>query len=398
MAGDDDLNEHLFERLSIEGNLARGLEPDPWGILSPPAAPAGGRSARISRTAVALLVIVALAAGAVAGAVAGRLSRPRVDSGQGLRAPDVVAVAQAGTLSDLVAQVAPAVVYISTRVPGLPDLLGPVPQGSVSGFLVDERGYIVTTRSAVDKVSDVGVVLPDGRQYAGKVVRKYPDNDIAIVKIPEEAAALPVVRLGRSADLRPGDQVVAVGNSLGFGGATTVSQGVVTTTHRKILPDLDGLIQTDARLGASLAGGPVLNLSGQVVGIAIVVPGGTDGSFAIGLDSIRPFVDQVVQRHTPMTAGVKVATLTPPLAYGVGVQYTRGVIVADVQRGGPAELAGLRPGDVVTQINGQPVETEERFIRITVTGATEPPLAVTVLHGQQSATVTLRLQEIPALS
>lgn len=384
-----------FFGLPVEGSLARGPEPDPWAVLSGPASPQPG-IARSGPRIIAVLVAVSLAAGAISGFVAARLGREPTRP-PGLPQASPIQVAEAGSLSDLVDQVAPAVVYMSTRVATLPEVLGPVPPpGIVTGIVVDDRGYIVTTRSAVEKAPSLGVFLADGRQFRGQVIRASPDNDVAIVKI-DDAVSLPVVRLARSIDLNVGDPVVAVGNALSFGGGPTVSQGVVMALHRKIPADnLDGLIQTDALLGATMAGGPLLNLAGQVVGLGVTAPSGGGGSYAIGIDSIRPFIDQVVQRKVPMSSGVKVATLTPQLAFGVGIQYTRGVIVTDVSKGGPGDLATLRPGDVITDIDGEPAESEERFMRLTVAGPADGEVVLTVVRGQETVNLTLQLAPIPA--
>jgi serine protease Do len=325
--------------------------------------------------------------------VAGRSSR-RESAATPLSPSQVVNPAPLGGVADLVDQIGPAVVYLSTGSATVNDLVGPnPPPGTVSGLLVDERGYVVTTKSGVANASELAVVLSDGRQFRGKVVRRSPDNDVAVVQI-FDAVGLQVVSLGRSIDLRVGEPVVAIGKSLSFGGSPTVSQGVVMALHRKIGDTLDGLVETDAQIGPANAGGPLVNLAGQVVGIAVPTPAAAAGSYAIGIDSIRPFIDQVVQRRPPLTSGLRVATLTPSLAFASNIQYTRGVIVTGVTKGGPGDQAQLRLGDVITQIGGQPVETEERFIRLTVAGSSDSPTAVAGYRAGSSFTVNVTLEQV----
>jgi serine protease Do len=147
-------------------------------------------------------------------------------------------------------------------------------------------------------------------------------------------------------------------------------------------------------------GGPVLNLAGQVVGLA-VQPKNEPGNYAIGIDSIRPFVDQVVQRQTPYTSGLTVGTLTPQLAAGLRIKYTPGVVVVGVTRGGPGEQAAMQERDVIIEIDGKPVESEERFLRLTVAATAsdkEPtvPVSLRVLRGTDYQTVNLTLVAVPA--
>jgi S1-C subfamily serine protease len=375
---------------SVEGSLARGPERDPWSVLAPRRTPDEAPPTRIGRGLVAALLALALVSGAVAGALAGRAVRSEPQA-PGLPQSAVVPPQQLGGLADLVERATPSVVYLSTRLSSVAEEVGPHPNGTVTGFIVDGRGYIVTARSGVDKVSELQVALYDGRRFRGRVVRKSPDNDVAIVKI-DDAVGLEAVRLARSADLRVGEPLAVLGSSLSFGGEVNVSQGVVRALHRKVVIDnLDGLIQTDAEIGAANAGGPVLDLGGRVVGLAITSRSAPETALIIGIDAIRPFIDQVVQRRTPTSSGTKVAALTPELAFGVGITYTRGVIVVDLRQGGPGEQAGLRPNDVVTAINGEAVDSEERFIRLTVSGPVEGPLSLTVLRGHEELKVPLSL-------
>jgi S1-C subfamily serine protease len=385
---DDFLNLAGF---SVEGNLARGPEPDPWSVLAPKEDqhPPGPRFPE--RRMLALLLGLALLAGAVAGAVAGRITRPEASTRS---LPAVTPVPfQVGTVSDLIEQTSPSVVLLSSHVASFKEMVGST--GTLAGVLVDDRGYILTSRSGVDKAGELGVVLSDGRQFRGKVERTSPDNDFAIVKI-EGAAGLQVARLGRSQDMRSGDPVLSVGKSPD--GALTVAQSVVSGLHRKV-GDLDGLIETDASVPPTNVGGPLLNLAGEVVGISITPPPNTPGTFAIGIDSMRPFVDQVVERRAPLTSGLKVATLTPVMAFLANLQYRPGVIVIEVANGQPGEQGGIQPGDVITQLNGEPVENEERFIRLTVASLTER-VVLTVARGQQpnTSTVPLQLKAVPAPS
>lgn len=385
---DDELFD--FSGFPTEGSLARRPEPDPWSVLSRRDQEPGESGPRLTVRTLALLAVLVVVGGGLAGAVAGRAARGAPAS-MPLPAGSVVRLDQLGTVSDLVQAAAPAVVYMSTRRPALSEVfLAAPPEGTFSGIVVDDRGFILTTKSAVESAAGINVFLADGRSATGKVIHKSPDNDIAIVKLDKTLVALPVASLGHSADLRIGDPVLALGNALSFGSSPTVSQGVVTALRRRAGP-LDGLIETDATVNRANVGGPLLNLAGQVVGISVPNPPNVSGGHAIGIDYVRPFVDQVVQGRLPMSSGLKVSEFTPNLAYAVGLSYTRGVLVAEVTNGGAGEKAGIQPGDLITQIGGRPVDSEEAFVRQTVAGPFDEPLKVTVLRGKETLTLELTL-------
>ena len=266
-----------------------------------------------------------------------------------------------GQLPSVVARILPAVVSITTRQIERDQFNQPVPtRGLGSGVIVDREGHILTNSHVVEGAEEIKVTLPDERVFRARLVGADAFTDLAVLRI--DGKNLPTALLGDSRRLAVGETVIAIGNPLWIEGGPTVTVGVVSALRRSMeqpgLPMLHDLIQTDAAINAGNSGGPLVNLAGQVVGINTAVIESAHGiGFAISANTARPVLRQLIAsgRIVRPSLGLDAVSLTPQVAYANNLPIERGALVTRVESGGPAEGAGLRPGDVVTVVDGQPV-------------------------------------------
>ena len=231
-------------------------------------------------------------------------------------------------------------------------------RGQGSGFIISSDGIILTNAHVVKGAKEVTVKLTDRRELQAKVLGADPKTDIAVLKV--EGKNLPVVTLGKVSDLRVGEWVLAIGSPFGF--ENTVTAGVVSAKGRS-LPDDSAVpfIQTDVAVNPGNSGGPLFNARGEVVGINSQIYSRTGGyqgvSFAIPIDLATKIKDQIVATGKVEHArlGVMVQEVNQTLADSFKLDTPEGALVANVERGGPAEKAGLQAGDVIRKVNGQTI-------------------------------------------
>jgi serine protease Do len=238
----------------------------------------------------------------------------------------------------------------------------PPSKGIGSGFIISHDGYVLTNAHVVADASDILVSLTDRREFPAKVIGVDKGSDVALLKI--SAANLPVVRFGSSSQLRPGQWAIAIGSPFGF--ENSVTAGVISATGRQ-LPDESGhafvpYIQTDAAVNPGNSGGPLFNLDGQVVGINSQIYSRTGGymgmSFAVPIDLALNIKDQLLKNGKVARSriGVYVQELSQPMAQSFGIDVPHGALVSKVEPGSPGEKSGLKPGDVITSVNGVAID------------------------------------------
>ena len=237
-------------------------------------------------------------------------------------------------------------------------------QGSGSGFIIDRAGYILTNNHVIEGAERITVTLADGRAFRAEVVGVDPAIDVALVRIPG-SASLPEAPLGNSDELRAGEWVCAIGNPLGYVHSVTV--GVVSFIGRKLFDlSLDDYIQTDAAINFGNSGGPLINARGEVVGINSAISSRASNiGFAVPINQAVAILPQLKAKGRVSRGfiGVTLTDVTPALQRALSLSVDEGALVQDVTPQSPAERAGLRPYDVIVQVEGRPVVTNQELIR-----------------------------------
>ena len=267
-----------------------------------------------------------------------------------------------------------------------------------SGVIVDKRGYILTNNHVIEQADAIEVRLSDKRKFTATVIGKDPKTDLAVIKIdaPDD---LPVAKLGDSTKIRIGEWAVAIGNP--FGLDQTVTVGVISAVGRSDvgIATYEDFIQTDASINPGNSGGPLLNLSGEVVGIntAIVATGQGIG-FAIPIGMAKEIKDRLITQGKVVRGwlGVGIQELSEELAAQFGVKPEDGVLVGNVMKDGPAERAGLKPGDIIQEFNGRKISGVHQLQREVAQGPVGSQARLKVLREKQVTTLTVVLGEQPA--
>jgi serine protease DegQ len=285
---------------------------------------------------------------------------------------------QVGSFHEAVRRATPSVVNIFTskeiRTPRHPLLNDPifrrffgdqVPEEAQrasslgSGVIVSTSGYVLTNHHVVEAADEIEVALADGKKLLAKVVGNDPETDLAVLRL--NAENLPAVTFGSSDALRVGDVVLAIGNPFGVG--QTVTSGIVSALGRTGLGinTFENFIQTDAAINPGNSGGALIDAGGNLVGINTAIFSRSGGSmgigFAIPVSTAQMVLEQIVKTGSVTRGwiGVEVQEITAPVAESFKLGNVRGALIAGVLRGGPADKAGVKPGDVLTEVEGKPV-------------------------------------------
>jgi len=267
-----------------------------------------------------------------------------------------------------------------------------------SGFIIDPAGLVVTNNHVIDNANAITVTLQDGTDFKAEVVGRDTKTDLALLRIKSDKP-LPAVKFGDSDKTRVGDWVIAIGNPFGLGGSVTA--GILSARARDInAGPYDDFLQTDASINRGNSGGPMFNMDGEVIGIntAIYSPsGGSIGiGFAIPSDLAKPVLDQIKEFGHPRRGwlGVNIQGVTDEIGESLGLDKPKGALIASVHEGGPAQVAGIQPGDVVLTFDGKPIDDMRALPRIVAETPIDKSVKVTVWRKRKEVDLDVKVGEL----
>ncbi|MFH1102834.1 MAG: DegQ family serine endoprotease [Pseudomonadota bacterium] len=259
-----------------------------------------------------------------------------------------------------------------------------------SGFIVDKEGYIVTNNHVIEDADEIRVQLYNEKEFDAKIVGRDPNTDIALIKI-KATRDLPVLKMGNSDTVKVGEWVVAIGNP--FGLESTVTAGIVSAKGRVIgSGPYDDFIQTDASINPGNSGGPLINMSGEAVGInTAIVASGQGIGFAIPINMAVAIMDQLKNRGevTRGWLGVGIQDLKGEMAEYYGIKDTEGVLVVQVFPGDPAEKAGIQAKDIILEINGQKIKSSRQLSKMIADISVGDKVQIKLLRNGKEKTVNV---------
>ncbi len=308
---------------------------------------------------------------------------------------------------EVVEKVAPAVVNIAAeqtvrRARSVFDTfffgMDPRPAKSLgSGVIIDPKGIILTNDHVISGASRIVATTKTGQELACEVIGSDADNDLAVLRVKKPGAPLPTIKLGTSSDLLIGETVVAIGNP--FGLSNTVTAGVLSALGRSVPGEnqrvYNDFIQIDAPINPGNSGGPVVNVQGDMIGVATAIIGGAQGiGFAIPVDRARRIVSDLVKfgHVKPVWVGLHGRTVASRGDEG----RSKGFRIRSVDPGSPAERAGIRPGDQIVAVDSTPIDSQESFETTLSTRGPGRPMKIVLKSGSAERTVTLSGQDPPA--
>ena len=268
-----------------------------------------------------------------------------------------------------------------------------------SGVIVSANGLVLTNHHVVEAADEIEVALADGKKLLAKVVGNDPETDLAVLRV--NADNLPAITFGSSDALRVGDVVLAIGNPFGVG--QTVTGGIVSALGRTGLGinTFENFIQTDAAINPGNSGGALIDAGGNLVGINTAIFSRSGGSmgigFAIPVSTAKMVVEQIVKSGgvTRGWIGVEVQEITPALADSFKLGGQRGALIAGVLRGGPADKAGIKPGDVLTEVEGKPVADPTAMLNLIAALAPGSPAKMKLKRQGQDVDATISVGRRP---
>jgi serine protease Do len=266
-----------------------------------------------------------------------------------------------------------------------------------SGFIIDKDGFILTNNHVVENTDEIIVKLADEKEFPAKIIGRDPKTDLALIRIETDRPLKPLP-LGDSDKLEVGDWVIAIGNPFGLG--DTVTAGIVSAKYRHIgAGSYDNFIQTDASINPGNSGGPLLNTSGEVIGINSAIFSRTGGSigigFAIPINMARDLLPQLKKGKVVRGwLGVMIQKITPELKDKLKLKDERGALVADVTPSGPADKAGIKRGDVIVSFDGKVIKQMKDLPYIVGTTPVNKTVLVEVIRKGQKKDFQIKLGEL----
>lgn len=268
-----------------------------------------------------------------------------------------------------------------------------------SGVIVSPEGYILTNHHVIEAADEIEIALADGRKAKARVIGSDPETDLAVVKVDMEA--LPTMTFGLSENARVGDIVLAIGNPFGVG--QTVTMGIISALGRTHLGinTFENFIQTDAAINPGNSGGALVDASGNLIGINTAIVSRTGGSlgigFAITAGVAKQIMGQIIETGgvTRGWIGVEVQDLTPELAESFKRPNTNGALIAGVLKGGPADRAGVRPGDIIVAVEGNEVIDSSGMLNLIAALPPGKAATITVMRNQSEKAIKINVGKRP---
>jgi serine protease DegQ len=269
-----------------------------------------------------------------------------------------------------------------------------------SGVIVSPEGYILTNHHVIEAADEIEIALADGRKSKAHVIGSDPETDLAVVRVKMQGLPTPMT-FGHSDTARVGDIVLAIGNPFGVG--QTVTMGIISALGRSHLGinTFENFIQTDAAINPGKSGGALVDSSGNLIGINTAIVSRTGGSlgigFAITASVAKQIMEQIVQTGgvTRGWIGVEVQDLTPELAESFKRSNTNGALIAGVLKGGPADRAGIKPGDILVAVDGKPVIDSSAMLNLIAALSPGKTASITVMRNQSEKSVTIHVGKRP---
>ena len=329
---------------------------------------------------------------------------PTATPTQAALATDETPVTISGVKSpvEIVRLLRPSVVHIQTEAVRLDQFNRPSPvQGVGTGQIIDGKGHILTNNHVVDGARRILVTLSDGRAFEAEFIGGDPFTDLAVIRIDGEG--LVPIAMGESSKLEVGESVIAMGHALNLPGGPTITGGLVSALERSIdispMVTMEHLIQTDAAINPGNSGGPLVNLKGDLVGIATIkVQAGEGIGFAIAIDPAKPLIAELIAqgRIDRGFLGVSVVNITEALALNVGLAVSKGVGITSVVPDSPAEEAGLREADIIVRVGAKEVDNISDLNNIMIQYRKGTSVDIEYYRDDRRRTVSVTLGERPS--
>jgi serine protease Do len=266
-----------------------------------------------------------------------------------------------------------------------------------TGFIIDQKGFILTNNHVVEQTDEIRVLTADGKEFAAKIVGRDPMTDLALIRIKSDTPFIPLI-LGDSNRLEVGDWVVAIGNPFGLG--NTVTAGIVSAKYRQIgAGAYDNFIQTDTPINLGNSGGPLLNTDGEVIGINTAIFSQSGGSvgigFAIPINMVKDLLPQLKKgRVIRGWIGVIIQKVTPELKDKLNLPDEKGALVSDVVSRGPADESGIKRGDVIVSFDDKPIRESRELPYIVASISVGKTVFVEVIRNREKMRAEVRVGEL----
>lgn len=356
--------------------------------------------------AIAGAVVAALVSGAIV-TIADRRDDKKTATDTSASAPVIATNGSGLDVHAVLAAVQDAVVAINVDIQSETVFGSQTGRGAGTGMVIESDGLILTNNHVVEDATSITVTLADGTDVDADLVGSIPSNDVALVRV-RNAHGLDTVTFGSSSAARVGDPVVAIGNALGLGGTPSTTAGIVSALGRELDAEngehLQDLIQTDAAIYPGNSGGPLVNASGQVIGVNTAIARGPEGvgsenlGFALPIDQLKPLIEELKQGGGEVRGGaflgvrtLDIGDVQPAIIDRFGITTDHGALVGEVLTGSGAEDAGLQVGDVIVAIDGHKVDTAADVGEVVAASSPGDRVRITIERGGEEKTIVATL-------